>query len=190
MAELPYSNGNGMNGDAPHVTTGSMWRSARETGFVKQLPSGNWARLRPVGLERLITGGEIPDLLTPLVTKMFLDGADSVDLDTFLAQRGPEKTLAQMGEMIALLDAVCKAAFVEPRIVDNPQAEDEIGIEDLDLQDKSFVFHLVQQPVAVLRRFRLEPSADVAAVPDGQQVEPAAQQPRRGKRRVGSAATG
>ncbi len=161
-------NSNGANGSGPQVTSGVEWRALREQGVLIQLPSGFYARLRPVSIEQMIAGGEIPDLLTPLVTKMFLDGADSVDLETFLVQKGPDKALAEIGQMTRLMDAICVAAFVQPRIVDNPQADDEISIDDLDITDKSAVFHRVQQPTAVLRRFRLEQTADVEAVSDGE----------------------
>lgn len=173
MAE-PYTVGVRGNGDAPHVTSGVVWRSAREQGYLKQLPSGNWARLRPVALDRLLISGEIADLLTPLVVKMVMEGADTVSLDTFLNNVTTERALGTVAETIQLLDLVCKAAFIEPRIVDNPQADDEISLSDLLLEDKGLVFSLAMQPAEELRRFCLEPSADVASVSDRNEDEHAA----------------
>lgn len=167
----PYTNGIRDNGDAPHATSGAVWRSAREQGYLKQLPSGNWARLRPVALDRLLISGEVADLLTPLVVKMVMDGADTVSLDTFLNNATAERTLGTVAETIQLLDLVCRAAFVEPRIVDNPQADDEISLADLSLEDKGLAFSLAMQPAEELRRFRLEPTPDVATVPDRDQNE-------------------
>lgn len=190
MAEMVASNGNGYHGDAPHVTAGSMWRSAREQGYLKQLPSGNYARLRPVALDKLLLGGEIPDILTPLVVKMLMDGADRVGLDEFLSEKGTENALSQFAEMISLVNLICIAAFVEPKIVTSPQAEDEISIDDLDMADRGLVFNLALQPVEVLRRFRLESRPDVETVPDGEQVGPKTKRAARRKRPMGSAATG
>ncbi|MCB0184342.1 MAG: hypothetical protein KDE31_08760 [Caldilineaceae bacterium] len=168
-------------------TPGIDWRKPRVEGYMQQLPSGNWARLRPVAPEALIVSGNIPDVLTPLVSRMLYEGIDKTAETLEQALSGTEAgdvdmdkvttALKRMGEMVDAFDAVCVAAFVSPRIVAEPDADDEIAIDDLTLNDKLHVFYLATQPAEVLRFFRYEPPADVAAVAnepgDAQSPQPA-----------------
>ena len=50
----------------------------------------------------------------------------------YISHHAPEQEAAAL----ASIDNLCKMALVYPRIVDNPKAEDEIGIADLSLSDK------------------------------------------------------
>lgn len=144
------------------VTSGRTWRQPREEGFVKVLPSGNVARLRPVDMSVLLESGEIPDILTPMAVSAIMDGADTEKL------ANPDDLAKHTTEMIRFFNLVCKAAFLEPRIVEVPQNDDEINIEDVELSDRSFVYALVTQPVEVLRSFRLSETPDVDPVSDSQ----------------------
>lgn len=147
-------------------TSGAAWRQPRTEGYTKELPSGSFARLRPVSPDQLITTGEVPDILTPLVLKMLFQGSDGSELAQ-LTQSG--ELLSHAGETVKLINAICRLAFVQPRIVDDPQSDDEISIDDVAIIDRSFVFQLVTQPAEVLRDFRLSPTiTDVATVPDEQ----------------------
>lgn len=167
------------------ATSGSAWREPRQAGVPVQLPSGNIARLRPVEPQALLKQGEIIDILTPLVAKMLFQGADAT-AETIAqvigdATAGTDDNPAQLQEAAARLadlervcDIVCKAAFVDPRVVDEPQAENEIAPDDIELSDKVHVFTLALRGAAALRHFRYEPSADVESVPDEQgQPQPA-----------------
>jgi hypothetical protein len=148
--------------DHSTITPGRAWRQPREEGFVKALPSGHVARLRPVDMSVLLASGEIPDILTPLAVSTIMDGADTEKL------ANPENLAEHTSEMIRFFNLVCKAAFLEPRIVDAPQGDDEISIEDVEMSDRSFVYALVTQPVEVLRTFRLDKTPNVDPVSDGQ----------------------
>jgi hypothetical protein len=149
------------NGEIP--TKGVDWRKPREEGFVLALPSGNSARIRPVALDVLLRNGEIPDLLTPFVAQMVYSGVDTDELDKLLS---PEKLTEQSTEMLGLIDAVVTAAFVDPRIVAEPQADDEISIVDVELADRGTVFSLAVLPANDLRRFLERQEASVEPVPD------------------------
>lgn len=156
---------------ALRATAGRTWRAAREEGFEQLLPSGNVARLRPVALADLVAQGKVPDLLTPLVMRMAFEGIDAEPSELHDVERGQEWTAA----VLATYAAVCRAAFVSPRIVDDPQADDEIAIDDVDLFDRASVFFISTRGVETLRRFRLGPETDVDAVSDGQDDGDAAQ---------------
>lgn len=142
------------------VTSGGAWRQPREEGFVKRLLSGRVARLRPVQMDVLLAEGKIPDLLTGYAVGQIMEPSEEDPLDN-------EKLRKNTTEMIELMNVVCKAAFVEPKIVDEPQADNEITIEDIELQDRSMVWRLATQPVEALRKFRLGEGPGVEDVHDG-----------------------
>ena len=160
------------NGEGP--TRGTDWRKAREEGFILTLPSGNAARIRPVALDVLLRNGEIPDLLTPFVAQMVYEGVDTGELDKLLSV---EKLTESSTEMLTLIDAVVTAAFVEPHIVENPQADDEIAIEDVELADRGTVFSLAVLPANDLRRFLERQAPGLEVAPDGDGDGPEAEQP-------------
>ena len=149
-------------------TPAAEWREAREAGYVVTLPSGKAARLRPVALDVMISRGQLPDLLTPIAAKTLWSETDTGAI-------ADEATLAQgFTELVAL---VCVASFLEPRIVDaqpgsmapgdGELTDNEIRLEDIDFQDKVAVFQAAIQPAEVLKRFRDQQEAGVAALPHG-----------------------
>ena len=161
-------------GETKQPTRGIDWRKPREEGFLLALPSGNSAKIRPVALDVLLRQGKVPDLLTPFVAKMIYEGVDTDELDKLLSV---EKLAEQSDEMLALIDAICAAAFLEPRIVAEPQAEDEIAIEDVELADRGTVFSLAMLPANDLRRFLDRQAASLEPVSDGNGDGPAPEQP-------------
>ena len=160
------------------ATTGATWREPRQQGVPVQLPSGNIARLRPVEPQRLLAQGEIIDILTPLVAKMLFQGADA-SAETIAQVLGDaagdgdnvaqlQDAAGKLADLERVCDIVCKAAFVDPCVVDEPTAANEIGPDDIELADKVHVFTLALRGAAALRHFRYEPNADVESVPDEQ----------------------
>jgi hypothetical protein len=148
------------------ATAGREMRQARLEGVVVELPSGYKVRLRPVAIDGLMAGGEIPDLLTPIAAR------------SLWTVTGPEEIAARAelaAGFIGLVRAIVPAALVEPRIApdDRPDGElgdDEIKLDDLDFSDKLAIFQLATQPAAVLRSFRERQAAGMAAVHDGESV--------------------
>jgi hypothetical protein len=147
------------------VTSGAEWRRNREEGELVQLPySGKIVRLRTVRPDMLLRLGKIPNPLSALMVDIIYGNAEGERLDQFLnTQEGVEAAL----DMLESLKVVCMAAFIQPRIVDDPQGDDEICIDDLELADRSYIFRLVFVPAEALKSFRYEPPADVAVVANG-----------------------
>lgn len=164
----------GVNGTTPEgARTGAEIRAMREYGVWQTLLSGFPVRIRTVTPDALLQSGTVPDILTPLVTRMMFEHVETKELDAFLAKREEAKEAL---EVVKSINAVCKAALVYPRIVENPQADDEICAEDLNLADRGWIFKLAFMPAEVLKQFRLQPDRNVEVVPDGeideQQAEP------------------
>lgn len=140
------------------VTPAAQWRKARLEGHVVRLPSGNVARVRPVPMDLLITGGKIPDILTPIAAR-------ALWVDTDAETIGNETEMAK--GFIELVNLIAPLALVEPRVVAKPTGDDEIALEDMEFSDRLAVFSLATQPSEVLRRFRDEPAGDVEPVRHG-----------------------
>lgn len=144
-------------------------REAAEQGIPLELPAtGRVVLVRTVTPEQLLRFGKIPDILTSLVLKMIYDGVKDEDVKTFLLERPSAEETMQMVETLRI---VCTAALVYPRIVDDPQADDEIHITDLSLDERGWIFRLVFHPAEILTNFRLEPLGDVEPVLDGDEVK-------------------
>lgn len=160
-----------------NTTSGKEWRKLREEGLVIELPSGNVVRLRPVQLDMLLLLGRIPDALTQVVEDMIFGRPNSL-------LNEDSQTIEDLRLLVEFYDAICKSSFVSPRIVDKPQADDEINIEDVSLEDRRFVAELVNKPASELARFHPNRGQEnvVASMDDQQDVE---QTPQRLFRRGG-----
>jgi hypothetical protein len=171
----------------PQPTPGKQWRQPREEGYVRTLFSGNVVRLRPLDLATMLVEGEIPDLLTGLVYQVLFEGVDAPGYVP-PAPHGEESKQTVFGitpTILPVVNLVCKAAFLQPRIVDNPQTDDEIAMEDVELRDRALVFNLVTQGADALRRFHYQPPPALAPVPDRQDLEPEAEPVSPGGERMG-----
>ena len=67
-----------------------------------------------------------------------------------------------------MVNIIATAALLEPRIVDDPQADDEIALDDLDFGDRTAIYMIAKQPLEVLHRFRLQQEGTMATVENGQ----------------------
>jgi len=149
-------------------TSGATWRKPREEGEVVTLPSGNVARLRPVALDQLIISGKLPDLLTPIAAKSLWTETDT---DRIADQVETAKGFAE------LVNLVVPLAMMTPRIVADPQADDEIAMDDIEFSDKIAIFQLATGGSTVLRAFRERQEAGMATLPDREDVQPTPEQP-------------
>ena len=137
-----------------------------------KLPSAEiWVRLRPVALDVLMMSGKIPDTLTPMAASVLWEPRIYTSDE---AKEILERTQA-IRERVELINIVCAAGMAEPRIVDDPTADDKIGSDDLDFVDKFTIYQLVTQPAGWLHRFRAEQTPDVAVVLDDENDMPAQQ---------------
>jgi hypothetical protein len=147
------------------VTSGSLWRRNREEGEIIQLPySGKIVRLRTVRPDQLLKFGRIPDPLTKLVVDMIYGKTGTDDVDSFLEA---QESVEEAREMLESLRVVCTAGLIEPKVVDNPIADDEISIDDIELADRGYIFRLVFVPAEALSTFRYESPSDVEVMANG-----------------------
>lgn len=145
--------------DRPRITSGREWHETVRRGEIIELPSGATVRLRRLSVADVLCLGYIPDVISPAVTKAVIYGNTSAYSDW-----GPQ-------EFYELWGAICRGTFVEPRIVDNPQADDEIALSDVGTSDRVAVYQWAAGEARLFRKFpERESGGDVAVVSDGEAV--------------------
>lgn len=156
---------------ADQATPAAEFRSAREEGALVELRPGRVVRMRNVTPSRLLRLGSIPDPLSALVVRvLYADSpqASNAAINDFF---GLAEKVDTAREYVESLRVICTAALLEPRIVDNPQADDEIAIDDLSDYEQGLIANLAFLEVDALRAFRSQPAADVETL-DAQPSEP------------------
>jgi hypothetical protein len=137
-----------VDAEGAQPTSGREWRKPFEEGILYRFPSGNVARLRPVDVDFFIKMGRVPDLITPFVVKLLGEGK---------AVYPKAEDIKGSQEWVDFLNALAESAFVSPRIVANPQADEEIGIYNVSWADKVDLLYWFARPVVELKNlFRLK----------------------------------
>lgn len=142
------------------ATSGKEWRKAREEGFEIRLPSGNVADLRPVEADFFLRVGRIPDALAPLINEMISGVAYKLEIP-------PVEQLEKGREWIGFLNELCTYAFVTPKVVEAPQADDEISVDDICYLDKYAVYQNFTLPAHKLKTFREAQIKSLATLESG-----------------------
>lgn len=153
------------------VTDAAEWRESQRVGQLVELPSGKVARLTRPHMLALAKTGQIPDPLSAQVMEMFS------------GKKSPAETKDSISpeDMLALINITCKIAFVEPKIADDP-GPDELSIDDIDFEDRTFVFWWSQGGAADLASFRKEQERIMEVALGGKQVPPKAERTPKSKR--------
>lgn len=141
--------------DELQPTEGRVWRAPREKGITVKLPSGNVARIRPVGMDLVVRVGYIPGVLANTIVGM---------IETGHGEPPTSADLEEEKEWFRFLDCLCELAFVAPRIVKEPQADDEISIDDVELQDKMAIWRVLGAPARALVDYFQRQAQPVEAV--------------------------
>lgn len=157
-----------LRGETSQSSTGQpMTKQWKPITVEVELPSGNVATLRPLGFDLVFRSVRIPDFLTPMIVKAFKGEA---------VENIPLEDLNQSLEFFDMLDSLCELAFVSPRVVSNPQADDEISPDQIDFQDKTWVMNMIGKPTAWLAMFHPGSQAHVQPVGNEQNLPDSAEQ--------------
>jgi len=164
------ANGKNTGKAQPKKTT---WTKKRGEDLL--LPSGNTARVRRPGPEALLKKGVLPDALAAQVQEMIAKGKGTISQkQTEELGNDPETVLA----MLDAMDRVLCTVVLEPKVLyhrndkgeDIPEEEREDGIytDDVDFEDKSFIFQYAVGGTRDLARFRRETGISLGDVSDEQ----------------------
>lgn len=126
------------------ATPASEWRKAREEGVLFHFPSGMTAKVRPVNVDTFIKLGEVPDMLTTLVSKL---------TDTSAATGLSKITADDYMKTLGVYNAFCITCFIEPKCVATNPKDNEISVDDISDTDKQTLFQFLGAPASALARF-------------------------------------
>lgn len=161
---MAKQNGNGSSPQPEQElkpTLGSQLRQMREQGIVLPFPSGNTYRVRMVGAAALLRRGNLPNILLRFVIDAIYQGVTADKIDAFFGLQEQEEHAL---EFLDSLRICCEETFLEPRIVDDPQGDDEASIADIPLMDQTWAFDLAFGFARELRPFRPQQEVDVGVV--------------------------
>lgn len=153
--------------DEPVVTMGAQMRAAREKGVLLLFPSGNTYRVRMPNAAGLLRRGNLPNVLLSFCVDAFYNGVTYENVDTFLAAKEKSENALELMESFRV---ICEEMLLEPRVVTEPKADNEVSIVDVPMVDQVLAFKLTFLGVEALFPFRAESQPDVVSVPSPQAV--------------------
>lgn len=155
------------------VSSAEEWRKPHTEGFLIQLPySRKIVRVRPMGLDTVLSLGYIPNLLKDLID----DGLSGKPM------KMPEvKSLQDMKDQLEVLDVICSGAIMEPEVllIDPSDREGmrnlkpgQIAATHIDFLDKGWLLEMLNKPVEAFDSFRPEQERSVEPVQPGEEHSP------------------
>lgn len=167
------------------------WK-AKSTSLVLHVPSGNKALVRNPGIKAFVSAGILPNSLMPIVTEALARGKPP-SASVFQDKVKDDPKMAE--EMLESMDKVTLYCVIEPQVhpmptwdltdlaedhctaemvgQEAPQKKDprRLYVDEVDLEDKLFIFQWAVGGTRDLERFREQYSAGVAAVQRGSDLE-------------------
>lgn len=177
--------------------TAASWRGKVGDGEDIELPSGNVALLKHIGMQEILAGDVIPDQLSPIVNESIRNkkGMPPQKLRDIAAD--PK----QLDSMMLMLDRILTQAVLEPRVYMPPtcdvckewwknneehrlfddgkggheyierREEGKLYADQVALEDKLFVMNYAVGGTGDLERFRKEHTELVDSISAGSDVE-------------------
>lgn len=167
----------GSRNPAKKPTSVSAWKKSAEIPPL-ELPSGNYMRIRKIGLQALIQTGIMPNSLMSIAQKAVAKGSDGK------AAPGVEEAQlldlvndsGKVAEISKFMDNVMVHCAQEPEV--HPVPHDEVDrdpellyVDEVEEEDKMFVFQVVTGGTTDVEAFRRETGTTMAAIRGRQDVE-------------------
>lgn len=137
---------------------------------VLELPSGKSAQIRRIPLTSLLAEGLLGDSLGALAQRAVDAGEGMKPQDIKEMSQDPQKIM----EALDIFDKIAAKCFVNPPVTyhkidgkDIPEEERDPDIlysDELDIQDKVYVFQVIAGGSSDLQRFRIEFEKSVAGI--------------------------
>lgn len=166
-------------GASDQPTSASAWRQSAEQGTPLVVPSGNTCLVKPSsGLQAFVKKGAIPNSLMPIVQEAIKKG-EAPSLEK-METEDPQQLIQDIMEMA---DNIVLTVVLQPRLVpvptqlteddeeieiplhDRDKLEDALYIDEVDFEDKFFIFNWAVGGTADLEQFRKEFAGVVGPVP-------------------------
>lgn len=171
-----------------HLSASPASSFKKKTAHTMELPSGNFASVRRLGPTAVLSEGVMPDALMPIIQDAIRKGKGEVDADVAQNIASDPK---QIAEMMAGIDRLMPKVFVEPKVLfhrhevtvgsvtsleDIPEESRDpevVYTDDIDMNDKLFLFKFVMGGSGSLEEFRKESEQGLGTVVDGEEPEDA-----------------
>jgi hypothetical protein len=149
------------------VSEVSSWKKGRQ-GVLLTVPSGQRCKARRIGLDVFLRNGTVPNTLMPIIRESMSTGDTDFKVDDF--------TPEMLEDLITMVDNIVMEAVVEPVLQRPPataaeRSDDIIYTDDVDLDDRMFIFNWVVGGSSDLEKFRKEQAAAVDNLRPGADVE-------------------
>lgn len=166
------------------VSSPSDFRRASSTGENVELPSGNTVTIRIPGMQSLMTQGVIPDSLMGLAQSAVDRGKNAAPVDSQVnaATTNPQ----QMRDALLAFDKIAAVTIIAPttklhlvatneidtatgervmaQMSDDDRESDVLYTDEIEMEDKMFLFNVVVGGTRDLEAFRKESSEALARV--------------------------
>lgn len=158
--------------------TATQPRDYQQGSWTKKLvdlecPSGQWAQVKRPGLQGLLRAGvlESTDQLTTIVQNVTIPRAEGKpEIDAIKVLQDPGK----IEELLSFIDKIVLHVVKQPVILPAPESDDDrdddsIYVDDIDIDDKTFIVNFALGGSKDLERFRQESAealGSVAAQPE------------------------
>lgn len=174
------------------TTSAKSWK--KRNGVERELPSGNIAKIKRPGMEKLLSAGVLPDRLTPIAMEAVRKGEGGMPTDDEKVMEEFLQDSNAVSEIFMAFDRVTAMCVVEPKvrlhqytqedvelrgipanrlgqeIPEEDRDEDILYTDEIDMDDKSFIFQYVVGGSSDLESFRQEHSEAMADLQSGQDL--------------------
>lgn len=145
------------------VTTAKDWKGRANQAVELDLPSGNTALVRNPGMQAFLQAGIVPNELMGIIMSA-IEKEEMPDLESM--QTDPEK----LKSVLTLFDNILVYCVVEPAVLPVPtegvtRDEDLLYVDEVDMEDKMFIFQYAVGGTKDLEKFRAEQAAALVGVP-------------------------
>lgn len=153
-------------------TAAKSWKQKAVGGTLVTVPSGNTALVRTPGMQAFLQNGIVPNGLMPFIQDAMESGTAPGEEDAAVQDWMKDPTKIQ--EIMDMADAVTVYCCIEPKVEEVPtelvdgerkvipigderRDEDILYVDEVDLNDKMFIFNfVVGGSTAALEKFRTE----------------------------------
>lgn len=159
-------------------TSPAAWKAKSSAPVV--LPSGNVMRIRRIGMQTLIATGKVPNALMGIMKSAVDKGTGMQGVEGELKDlMGDEKALRDLTQFT---DDLLVMTSIEPKVYPAPKTEadredDKLYVDEVEEEDKAFLFQLLQGGTADVEQFRRESRSGVAAVFGRENLDVPSEQP-------------
>lgn len=153
-----------VQGASGSPTPASTWKKKTVGGTLISVPSGNTALVRAPGMQVFLEQGVIPNALMPIIKEAMQKGAAPNESDMGDMIADPDK----LRDLVELANAVTVFCCIDPKVSHPPtdeagvvipmgdprRDEETLYIDEVDFNDKMYIFNFAVGGPADLDKFR------------------------------------